>query len=155
MKKIAKGIKKLSKPFKRSRNRIPGSQPENVDPQDASSGQEGGDTFHLHPSHDKENRTIPEISNDSMNQGPSEEVPVAPSGDAQSAGAALQGAHDGVQSMKSLGKRATSAASAGVNAPANLDAVDNFETTYIQPLKIADAVLDTITGVRAIIADRK
>ncbi|KIK33456.1 hypothetical protein CY34DRAFT_99569, partial [Suillus luteus UH-Slu-Lm8-n1] len=46
--------------------------------------------------------------------------------------------------MKVLGERTTSAVSAGVNAPANLDAVDNFETTYIEPLKIADAVLDTI-----------
>jgi hypothetical protein len=57
--------------------------------------------------------------------------------------------------MKFLGERTTSAVSAGVNAPNGLDAVDNFETTYIQPLKIADAVLDTIAGVWAIIVDRK
>ncbi|KIK31444.1 hypothetical protein CY34DRAFT_103294, partial [Suillus luteus UH-Slu-Lm8-n1] len=49
--------------------------------------------------------------------------------------------------MKVLGERTTSAASAGVNAPDGLDTVDNFETTYIQPLKIADAVLEKIADV--------
>jgi hypothetical protein len=57
--------------------------------------------------------------------------------------------------MKFLGEHTTSAASAGVNAPADLDTVDNFESTYIQPLKIADTVLEKIADVWAIIADRK
>jgi hypothetical protein len=46
-------------------------------------------------------------------------------------------------------------ASAGVNAPADLDVVDNFETTYLQPLKIVDAVLEKIANVWVMIVDRK
>jgi hypothetical protein len=46
-------------------------------------------------------------------------------------------------------------ASAAVNTPVDLDAMDNFETTYLQPLKIVDAVLEKIADVWVMIVDRK
>ncbi|KAG1906639.1 uncharacterized protein F5891DRAFT_474763 [Suillus fuscotomentosus] len=49
--------------------------------------------------------------------------------------------------MRSLGKHATSMASAVDNGPADLTAADDFETTYLRPLKIIDAVLEKITDV--------
>jgi hypothetical protein len=44
-------------------------------------------------------------------------------------------------------------ASAAVDAPADLDAADDFETTYLQPLKIIDVVLEKISDVWALIVD--
>ncbi|KIK32409.1 hypothetical protein CY34DRAFT_19067 [Suillus luteus UH-Slu-Lm8-n1] len=146
MKKFAKGIKKkFSKPSKGSRNCIPASQ--NIDPRGAPSGQKVEDNNHL---------TTPEIPSDSVSQGlsgePSSQVRAAPSGgeegpDHQLAVAELQSARDGIKSVGLLGRHATPMASAGVNAPADLDAMDNFETTYLQPLKIVDAVLEKIANV--------
>ncbi|KAG1901401.1 uncharacterized protein F5891DRAFT_254157 [Suillus fuscotomentosus] len=49
--------------------------------------------------------------------------------------------------MRSLGKHVTSMASAVDNGPADLTAADDFETTYLQPLKIIDAVLEKIADV--------
>jgi hypothetical protein len=88
------------------------------------------------------------------------QVHAAPSGeeedpDHQLAAAELQGARDGIQSVGLLGKHAISMASVGVNAPADLDAVDGFETTYLQPLKIVDAVLEKIANVWVMIVDWK
>jgi hypothetical protein len=57
--------------------------------------------------------------------------------------------------MRLLGEHATSAASAANNSPADLAAADNFETTYLQPLKIVDAVLEKIADVWAILVDGK
>ncbi|KAG2753877.1 hypothetical protein P692DRAFT_20721960 [Suillus brevipes Sb2] len=52
-----------------------------------------------------------------------------------------------MQNVGLLGRNAASMASTVVNAPADLDAVDNFERTYLQPLKIVDAVLEQIANV--------
>ncbi|KAG2757261.1 hypothetical protein P692DRAFT_20296779 [Suillus brevipes Sb2] len=137
--------KKFSKPSKGSRNCIPASQ--NIDAQGAPSGQKAEDNNHL---------TTPEIPSDSVSQGlsgePSSQVRPPPSGeeegpDHQLAVAELQSARDGIQSVGLLGRHATPMASAGVNAPADLDAMDTFETTYLQPLKIVDAVLEKIANV--------
>jgi len=69
--------------------------------------------------------------------------------------AELQGALEGMGSMRLLGKHATSVASAINNGPADLATADDFETTYLQPLKIIDAVLEKITDVWAIHVDWK
>jgi hypothetical protein len=67
--------------------------------------------------------------------------------DPQSVNAELQGACDGTQSMGLLGRHATSMASTVNNGPADLAAADDFEATYLQPLKIIDAVLEKIVDV--------
>jgi hypothetical protein len=69
--------------------------------------------------------------------------------------AELQGARDGTQNMGLLNRHATSMASAAANAPAGLAAEDDFETTYLQPLKVIDVVLEKIADVWAILVDRK
>jgi hypothetical protein len=46
-------------------------------------------------------------------------------------------------------------ASAAINAPAGLAAEDDFETTYLQPLKVIDVVLEKIGDVCTILVDRK
>jgi hypothetical protein len=57
--------------------------------------------------------------------------------------------------MRLLGGHATSVASAANNAPADIAAAGNFETTYLQPLKIINAVLEKISDVWTILVDRK
>ncbi|KAG1866958.1 hypothetical protein C8R48DRAFT_671869 [Suillus tomentosus] len=84
------------------------------------------------------------------------QVQVAPSSveegpDPQLIEAELQGAHEGTESMRLLGGHATSVASATSNAQAGLAAMDDFETTYLQPLKIVDVVLEKITDVWVIL----
>jgi hypothetical protein len=69
--------------------------------------------------------------------------------------AELQGARDGMQNMGLLGRHATSMASAAVSAPAGLAAEDDFETTYLQPLKVIDVVLEKVADVWAILIDLK
>ncbi|KAG2144631.1 uncharacterized protein EDB93DRAFT_1337942, partial [Suillus bovinus] len=154
MKKFTKGItKKLAKPFKGSNNHIPAVQ--NVDPQSASESQKVEGTLHLHSSNDNSNPTTTEIPIHSVNQGLSGEpvlqVHTTPSDkegfDPKSVDAELRGARDGMQSMGLLGKHATSMASAAINGPADLDTMDDFETTYLQPLKIIDTVLGKIADL--------
>ncbi|KAG1851441.1 hypothetical protein DFJ58DRAFT_746276 [Suillus subalutaceus] len=127
LRKLKNGItKKLPKPFKQTRNRTTVAQ--NVELEGASSNQEVEDASHT---------TTSEIPCDSVNQGlsgiPALQVRAAPSGveegpDLQLVDAELQGAREG-------------------NASAGLAAMDDFETTYLQPLKIIDAVLEKITDV--------
>ncbi|KAG1800406.1 uncharacterized protein HD556DRAFT_1033483 [Suillus plorans] len=164
--KFAKGVaKKLAKPFKFFRNRIPANQ--SVDLQDASTTvvqnveMEGSSSSQkVDSSNDDKHPTTSEIPSDSVNQGlsgePASQVQAAPSGeeenlDTQLVDAELQGACDSTQNMGLLGKHATSAASAVDHAPAGLAAADNFETKYLQPLKIIDGVLEKIADVWAIL----
>lgn len=82
------------------------------------------------------------------------QVQAAPSGkeeapDAQLIDAELQGAYDGTQSMGLLGRHATSIANAANNAPAGLAVADDFQTSYLQPLKIFDTAIEKIANVRA------
>ncbi|KAG1901261.1 uncharacterized protein F5891DRAFT_979464 [Suillus fuscotomentosus] len=150
---------------KRTRNRTTAVQ--NIETEGASSSQKvesfgilrgPQDMLHLHPSNDNKHPTTSEIPSDSMNQGlsdePASQVQAAPSDkdkgpDPQLVDAELQGAYDGTQNIL-LGKR-DSMASAADNAPAGFATADDFETTYLQPLKIIDGVLEKIADVWAII----
>ncbi|KAG2756386.1 hypothetical protein P692DRAFT_20714046 [Suillus brevipes Sb2] len=141
----------VQRPFKGSRNPVA----QNVDPQGAPSSQKVEDALHLYPSKDNKDITTPEIPSDSVNQGLSGEPSSQEGPDHQLAVAELQGARDGMQNVGLLGGNAASMASTVVNTPTNLDAVDNFERTYLQPLKIVDAVLEKIANVWVMIVDRK
>lgn len=151
---------KIPKRSKRTRNRTTAVQ--NIETEGASSSQKVEDMLHLHPSNDNKHPTTSEIPSDSMNQGlsdePASQVQAAPSDkdkgpDPQLVDAELQGAYDGTQNIL-LGKR-DSMASAADNAPAGLATADDFETTYLQPLKIIDGVLEKIADVWAIIVGWK
>ncbi|KAG2118697.1 uncharacterized protein F5147DRAFT_832558 [Suillus discolor] len=154
LRKLKNGLtKKLFKRSKRARNRTTAAH--NVENEGASSSQQVEDTLHLHPSNDNKHPTTSEIR-DFVNQGlagePDSQVQAASSGeegkpDPHLVDAELQRACDGTQNMRSLGKHGTSMASAVDNAPADLTVADDFETTYLQPLKIIDAVLEKITDV--------
>ncbi|KAG2057867.1 hypothetical protein BDR06DRAFT_969186 [Suillus hirtellus] len=133
VRKFAKGVtKKLSKRFKCSRKRTPAIQ--NVELQDASSNQ-----------------------NIRVNQGTSGEPASKldiPSGveegvDSKSVDAELQGAHEASEHIQTLGGPAQSVTSAANNAQAGLTAADDFQTNYLQPLKIFDTVIEKIANVWA------
>jgi hypothetical protein len=49
--------------------------------------------------------------------------------------------------MKPLSGHVISGASTAQNAPADLDAVYNFQDTYLQPLRIFDSVIGTLAEV--------
>ncbi|KAG1873656.1 hypothetical protein DFJ58DRAFT_910418, partial [Suillus subalutaceus] len=132
-------IKKVSKPFKRSRHQTPAVQ--NADLEGVSSNQNTEDASLPHPS-DGNKPTTPGNPSDSVNQGASEEpaskVPDAPPGveripDPQVVDAEFQGASEGMENIRLFGERDTSVVSKVKNGPADLDAVDNFQTTYLQP----------------------
>jgi hypothetical protein len=53
--------------------------------------------------------------------------------------------------MGLLGRHATSIASAAANAPAGLAVEDDFETTYLQPLKVIDVILEKIADAWTIL----
>jgi hypothetical protein len=70
--------------------------------------------------------------------------------DPQSVDTALQDARDGADQMNALLGLARSVASAGQNAPATLDDMDNIEATsctYLQPLRIFDTVIGKVAEV--------
>ncbi|KAG2045711.1 hypothetical protein BDR06DRAFT_1015381 [Suillus hirtellus] len=124
-----------TKRSKRTRN--PTTAVHDVGIEGASSSQQVEDTSHLHPSNDNKHPTTSEIPSDSVNKGlsgePASQVQAGPSDeegrpDPQLVYAELQGACD-----------------------ADLTAADGFETTYLQPLKIIDAVLEKITDIWAIL----
>jgi hypothetical protein len=73
--------------------------------------------------------------------------------DPQLVEAELQGARDGKESMRLLGGHATSMVSAANNAPADLAAAGNFETTYLRPLNIINNALKEISDVWTILVD--
>ncbi|KAG1873661.1 hypothetical protein DFJ58DRAFT_836634 [Suillus subalutaceus] len=103
-------IKKVSKPFKRSRHQIPAVQ--DADHEGVSSNQNTEDASRLHPS-DGDKPTTPGNPGDSVNQGasgePASKVVDGSSGveeipDPQSVDAALQAAGEGIEGMGLLGK---------------------------------------------------
>ncbi|KAG2365666.1 hypothetical protein BDR07DRAFT_1549246 [Suillus spraguei] len=154
-------IKKVSKPFKRSRHQTPAVQ--NADHEGVSSIQNVEDVSRLHPSdHDKP--ATSENPSDSVNQGaPGEhasKVLDAPASveeipDLQLVEIKLHDASEGMQSMKPLGTHATSVASAAKDAPEDLDTADNFQTTYLQPLRIFDTVIENLANVWGILFSSK
>jgi hypothetical protein len=87
------------------------------------------------------------------------QVQAAPSGaeeghNPQSINAELRSASDGIYSMGLLGRPAASVTSTANNAPAGLTAADDFQTTYLQPLKIFDTAIEKIANVWAAILTR-
>lgn len=84
----------------------------------------------------------------------------APSGveetpDPQLVDAKLRGAREGTENMRLLGGHVTSVASTANNAPAGLAVADDFQTTYLQPLKIFDTVIGNLANVWAILLGQK
>jgi hypothetical protein len=67
--------------------------------------------------------------------------------DPQSVDAGLRDAREGVESMRQLGKHSTAVASAAKDGPEDLDAADNLQTTYLQPLRFFDAVVGELADV--------
>ncbi|KAG1744050.1 uncharacterized protein EDB91DRAFT_208886 [Suillus paluster] len=162
--------KKIPKPFKRSRGRVLVTQ--NVDHEGASSDQ-NIDPSHLHPA-DNKHPTTSENPSGCADQGPSGEpaskVKATPSGVEETSGpqsadadirdareavelrdaheaAEIRDAHEAAERMRLLGGHTTSVVSAGQNAPADLTATYDFQTTYLQPLKIFDAAIEKLGNV--------
>jgi len=81
------------------------------------------------------------------------QVPAASSGvqipDPQSVDAGLRDAREGMESMRQLGKHTTAVASTAKDSPEDLDAADNLQTTYLQPLRIFDSVIGELANVWA------
>ncbi|KAH7903331.1 hypothetical protein BJ138DRAFT_164459, partial [Hygrophoropsis aurantiaca] len=63
------------------------------------------------------------------------------------AAAALEDANETAAHMNRLSSPTKSGAQATQNAPTALDDADNFQSTYLQPLKIFDAVISKISDV--------
>ncbi|KAG2365645.1 hypothetical protein BDR07DRAFT_1374179 [Suillus spraguei] len=155
-------IKKVSKTFKRSRHQTPAVQ--NADHEGASSFQNVQDVSRLHPSDDHKPVTS-ENSSGRKNQGgsaePASKVIGAPPGveeihDPQLlAEAKLHDAREGMESVRLLGKHATEVASAVKDGLEDLDAADNFQTTYFRPLRIFDTVVGNLGNVWGILLSSK
>ncbi|KAG2134918.1 uncharacterized protein EDB93DRAFT_838509 [Suillus bovinus] len=155
--KFAKKITtKLSdtKRLKRSRNRIPAIQ--DVERQGASSSENIQDTSHPHPSTDDKHPTTSENPSGCVNQGtsgePASKVLDVPCGMEETPGfksvsAEIQGAHEALEHIKKPLRSAQPAISAVSNAPAGLTAVDDFQTDYLQSLKIFNTAIDKIANV--------
>ncbi|KAG2050901.1 hypothetical protein BDR06DRAFT_974167 [Suillus hirtellus] len=127
LRKLKNGFtKKLPKPFKRKRNHTIVAQ--NVELEGVS---------------------VPTIQ---VETAPSD---VEEGPDPQLVDAELQGAREGMESMRLLGGHTISVASAASNASAGLTVMDDFETAYLQPLNIIDAVLEKITDVWVILVHGK
>ncbi|KAG2141193.1 uncharacterized protein EDB93DRAFT_1338684 [Suillus bovinus] len=119
--KIGQFLKKLKEDAKmlRTNSRSPGSAPENV-------------------VHDERASSNPNIEGQA---GPSS---VTPEPDIQ---LALRDAQEYTKHMHSLPRRAITVASAGQDAEKDLDTADQFEDTYLKPLKIFDAVIAEIANI--------
>ncbi|KAG2029149.1 hypothetical protein BDR03DRAFT_1096314 [Suillus americanus] len=144
--------KKISKRFKRSHNQKPAVQ--NADHEGASLNQDIEDMSRLHPS-DGDKPATPEnlggCGTQEASGGPTSKVQAAPSGveipDPQSVDAGLRDAREGMESMRLLGKHSTAVASTAKDGPKDLDAADNFQTTYLQPLRVFDTVIGDLANV--------
>ncbi|KAG2052434.1 hypothetical protein BDR06DRAFT_997597 [Suillus hirtellus] len=150
--KLAKGAtKKLSKFSKASRSRIPTKQ--SADPQDTSLNQNIQDTPHkLSFTHDKHPTPAENPSSQGASGEPASKVLDISSGVEETPGpkspdAELQGAREALEHMKTFGGRAQSVTSVAANASAGLAAADDFQTNYLQPLKIFDSAIEKIADV--------
>ncbi|KAG1740766.1 uncharacterized protein EDB91DRAFT_1131312 [Suillus paluster] len=129
------------KPLKRSRNHDP--VVENV--------------VHGASSHQSiEHPTMSENSSGYMNQAlsrePASQVQAAPSAlqegtSHQTAVSKFQDVCEDLQRMNLLENHATSMASSGQNAQADVDIADNFQATYLEPLRIFDTAIEKIAKV--------
>jgi hypothetical protein len=73
-----------------------------------------------------------------------EEIP-----DSQLVDAEIRGAREGIESMRLLGGHFPSVVSAAEDGQEDLNAADNFQITYLRPLKIFDNVIGNLTDVWA------
>ncbi|KAG1904384.1 uncharacterized protein F5891DRAFT_1275928 [Suillus fuscotomentosus] len=143
--------KKLPKLSKASRSSIPAVQ--NADLRDTSLNQSIQDMPHKLPfTHDKHPTPAENPSSQGASGEPASKVVDISSGVEETPGpkspdAELQGAHEASEHMKTFGGRAQSVTSAAANAPAGLAAADDFQTNYLQPLKIFDSVIAKIADV--------
>ncbi|KAG2365664.1 hypothetical protein BDR07DRAFT_625260 [Suillus spraguei] len=154
LKKCKNVIKKVSKPFKRSRHQTPAVQ--NADHEGASSIQHVENVSRLHPS-DEDKPATSENPSGCVNQRGSGE-PASKDIDALPgveeihdpqllAEAELRDAREGMESVKLLGKHVASGASAAEDAPNYLPAANDFQTTTLQPLRIFDTVIKGLADV--------
>lgn len=139
--------RKVSKRLKRSRHQHPAIQ--NDTHEGALSNQNIEDASPLHFSNDDK----PENPSSCVNEGaPGEvsKVQATSSGKGGNLGpqvAALRHARKREKGAKQLGGHANTVASAVVDGPQDLDAADNFQATYLQPLKIFDTVIENLANV--------
>jgi hypothetical protein len=82
------------------------------------------------------------------------QVLTAPSGvkeipDPQSVDAGLRDAREHIESMRLLGGHVTSMAAAAKDGPKDLDTAYNFQTTYLQPLRVFNTVIENLANVWA------
>jgi hypothetical protein len=77
------------------------------------------------------------------------QVQTAPSGAKEEADTqlALRGAQQAAKRMHPLSEPAITVASAGQDAQADLNAADDFQDTYLKPLRIFDDVIGEIADV--------
>ncbi|KAG2105115.1 uncharacterized protein F5147DRAFT_762011 [Suillus discolor] len=153
LRKFKKNVtKKVSKHSKRFRHQIPAVQNES-----ASLNQNIEHASSLHPS-DGDKPVTSENLSGRGNQGasgePASKVLNAPPDvkgipDSKSVDAGLQGAREAAENMTLLGERVTSFVSKVKDGPEDLAAADDFQTTYLQPLKIFDAVIENLASVWA------
>ncbi|KAG2113855.1 uncharacterized protein F5147DRAFT_834817 [Suillus discolor] len=152
--KFAKGAtKKLSKLSKASRSRIPATEcrPSGYFVESEYRGAQ--ETPHTLPFTDDKHPTTAENPSSQGTSGePASKVLDISSGvegtsGPKSAGAELQGAHKASEHMKTFGGHAKSVTSAAANAQAGLAAADDFQTNYLQPLKIFDSAIEKIANV--------
>ncbi|KAG1811646.1 hypothetical protein EV424DRAFT_121915 [Suillus variegatus] len=154
LRKVKKNVtKKVSKRFKRSRRQIPTVQ--NADHEGASSNQNIEDASHLHPSDGDKPATSENLSgrvNEGASGEPASKVLDAPPGvedipDSQLVDAKLRDAREGVESTGLLGKHVASALSKAEDGPKDLTAAGDFQSTYLQPLKIFNTVIEELANV--------
>ncbi|KAG1830341.1 hypothetical protein EV424DRAFT_1343581 [Suillus variegatus] len=162
LRKVKKNVaKKVSRRFKRSRRQIPAVH--NADHGSASSNQDiefnlseaTKDASRLRPSDGDKHTTYENLTgcgNQSASGEPASKVLDAPPGveeipDPQSVDAKLRGAREATESMGLLGGRVTSFVSKAEDGPIDLAAADDFQTTYLQPLRIFDTVIENLANV--------
>ncbi|KAG0705819.1 hypothetical protein DFH29DRAFT_250306 [Suillus ampliporus] len=111
---------------------------------------------HLHVATDDQHPIMSENFTGCVNQAPSGEpasqVQAAPSAlqegtGHQSVDADLRVAHETSERINLLRRHASSVASPSQNAEADLDIAYNFQTTYLQPLRIFDTAIKKIANV--------
>ncbi|KAG2105031.1 uncharacterized protein F5147DRAFT_244140 [Suillus discolor] len=154
LRKVKKNVtKKVSKRFKRSRRQVPVVQ--NTDHESASSNQNTEDVSHLHPSGGDKAATSENLSgcvNQGMSGEPASKVLDAPAGmeeipDPQLVDTELRGAREGTESMRPLGGCVASVVSKTEDGSKDLAAADDFQSTYLQPLKVFDTVIENLANV--------
>jgi hypothetical protein len=69
--------------------------------------------------------------------------------------AEFRDAREHTESMRPLEGHIESVASTAKDGPQDLDASNNFQSTYLQPLKISDTVIENLANVWATLLGQK